>query len=156
MPWQAVLWLASWLSVSHPLLQNFTYQVSWAATLLTGIQLFMVIYGFSVLLETPPSKRQGRLPYMFISLTLFALPTIAALVLFHRYFNIWRDMNGPLDYFPRRKTQGVWATYLNNALYCVTILLGDGLLLFRCYIIWADRLWVLVLPALLFISSVGK
>lgn len=121
-----------------------------------GIQLFMVIYGFSVFLETPPSKRKGRLVYMIISLILFVLPTVASLVSFHRYFTVWRYTSVLLADPSARTPQLAWTAHVNNTLCYLTILLGDGLMLYRCYIIWADRLWVLIVPGLLFISSIGE
>lgn len=116
----------------------------------------MILYGLTVYLETPPAKREGRLLYMLVSLMLFILPTVAILVLFHRYFNIWWDLKGPLDYFPRRMSQLAWARDVNNTLVCMTILLGDSLMFYRCYIIWVDRLWVLIVPGLLYITVTGK
>lgn len=122
----------------------------------SGIQLFMVTYGFTVFLETPAPKRKGRLPYMIITCILFVLPTIGTLVLYNRYFNIWWDMKGPLEYFPRQATQMEWANHVNNTLCCITFLLADGLMVYRCYMIWADRLWVVIFPGLLQAASTGE
>lgn len=116
----------------------------------------MVVYGFSLFLEMSPEKRRGRLPYMIINLAFFVLPTIGTLVVFNRYFNIWWDLQSPLEYGRRRATQMIWATHANNIIFKLTIWLGDSLMLYRCYVIWTDKIWVMAIPGLLYLATTGE
>lgn len=116
----------------------------------------MVIYAFDVFLRMSPEKRKGRLPYMILNWVFFILPSIGTLLLFYRHFNIWWDVQSPLDFPKHRATQLMWTVHTNNTLVCLSILLGDSLMLYRCYIMWADKLWVMIVPGLLYIATAGK
>lgn len=92
---------------------------------------------------------------MVINLLLFIIPTLGTLVLFYRYFTIWWDSESPLDYRKRRVQQLMWAAYMNNTLGNISIVVGDLLLLYRCWLIWADRIWVIIFPSISYIASIG-
>jgi len=124
-----------------------------SSMIIIGIQLFMVIYAFDVFLRMSPEKRKGRLPYMILNWVFFILPSIGTLLLFYRHFNIWWDVQSPLDFPKHRATQLMWTVHTNNTLVCLSILLGDSLMLYRCYIMWADKLWVMIVPGLLYIAT---
>lgn len=120
-----------------------------------GIQIFMVTYGIAVFLETPRPERKGRRRYMVISLLLFIIPTLGAMTMFYRYFTMWWDAQSAIDYGRRRGWQLLWASMINDVTLNFSISLGDALLLYRCYIVWADKKWVIVVPALTYAASVG-
>lgn len=120
-----------------------------------GIQIFMVTYSMVVFSETPRPARKGRHRYMVINLLLFLISTLATILVFTRYFTLWWDADGPLDYAQRRHGQAVWATLFNNIAGNFTICLGDALLLYRCYIVWADRKWVMIVPTVTYIAALG-
>ncbi|EAU87221.2 hypothetical protein CC1G_10500 [Coprinopsis cinerea okayama7 len=121
-----------------------------------GIQLFMVLYGLSVFLETPRPLRKGRTPYIVVSFVIFSLAAITAAidcyVAFERifastsgehYIELWReDLRG-------------WRKILSNSLASVYVVIGDGLLLWRAYIIWRDRWMVMILPTLCYLAHIA-
>ncbi|KAL1688297.1 hypothetical protein GGG16DRAFT_60235 [Schizophyllum commune] len=42
---------------------------------------------------------------------------------------------------------------LGNASYVVANFLADALLLYRCYVVWAKRWWIIIIPACVYIAS---
>ncbi|KAG2003807.1 hypothetical protein CC2G_004380 [Coprinopsis cinerea AmutBmut pab1-1] len=46
------------------------------AVLEAGLQIFMCVYGLSSFLGTPPERRKGRLPYVFLSFLILFLSVI--------------------------------------------------------------------------------
>ncbi|EAU83014.2 hypothetical protein CC1G_08951 [Coprinopsis cinerea okayama7 len=123
-------------------------------TLATGIQIFMFLYSLSVFLETPRHLQKGRIPYMIISFIILAISIIGTCIGANIQFNSYYHATSGLEFFQIHgkmffeapSIAGFWLVYLNIAI-------ADGLLLYRCYIIWKDKLWVLALPAFVYLSS---
>ncbi|EAU89412.2 hypothetical protein CC1G_07638 [Coprinopsis cinerea okayama7 len=93
-----------------------------------GIQLFMNLYGLATFLETPNAGRKGRWPWICMGFLLLILSALAE--------GFQTSMN------------------IRRGAYAVVIF-GDTVLLYRCYVIWADRLWIVVVPALIHLSTIG-
>ncbi|KAG2003799.1 hypothetical protein CC2G_004373 [Coprinopsis cinerea AmutBmut pab1-1] len=121
-----------------------------------GIQLLMCTYGLSAFLATPLERRKGRLPYMILSFVIFILfVTITGFDLPKNCQILYRSEPGASYYNERsRAIRGAMAT-ASQALINAFVALGDALLLYRCYAIWNDTLWVLVLPTLVFLSYIA-
>lgn len=77
------------------------------------------------------------------------------MVLFYRYFTLWWESDSPLDYARRRSQTIMWAAHFNNTLSHITVWMGDMLLPYRAWLIWADKLWVMIIPGLAFMGAVG-
>ncbi|EAU87894.2 hypothetical protein CC1G_01541 [Coprinopsis cinerea okayama7 len=121
-----------------------------------GIQLFMCLYGLSVFLETPKDLRSGRIPYIVVSFVIFALSALTAVVDMYDIFRCLFEATSPRDFYL------VWDKYadsylrvLSLASLSVFIWVADGLMLYRCYIMWADQWWFLILPGLTYLGSIG-
>ncbi|KAG2005012.1 hypothetical protein CC2G_003512 [Coprinopsis cinerea AmutBmut pab1-1] len=122
----------------------------------TGVQLFMTIYGISIFLDAPKSIRKGRLPYIILNLIILFLSTLATVLDAYTDFTAMFFAFGPREYYAAAfELEGQWPRLLSVTCLEVYILLGDGLLLYRCYIIWKDFIWSLILPALLYLSIIG-
>ncbi|EAU87218.1 hypothetical protein CC1G_10497 [Coprinopsis cinerea okayama7 len=121
------------------------------STLVTGIQLFMCIFGLSTFLETPRDLRKGRLPYILISWAIFILSVIpVGYDLSYQFTALYHSTNGQeyVDLLHNGITSNVQIA-TTSLTFCF-IALADGLLLYRCYIIWKDRPWVLFFPVLMY------
>ncbi|KAJ2936310.1 hypothetical protein H1R20_g780, partial [Candolleomyces eurysporus] len=113
-----------------------------------GIQLFMCIYGQILFTESPDPLRRGRLPYIVVSWTIFLLFTLGQTINSHFVFNIVSGIV-PLEE-AKQDALMITGTVTVVAIQWV----GDGLLLYRAYIIWSDKLWVLVLPLLTYLATI--
>ncbi|TFK24612.1 hypothetical protein FA15DRAFT_756389 [Coprinopsis marcescibilis] len=127
----------------------------------SGIQLAMVMYCVTVFAETPKSLRKGRLPYIILSIVIVAAFVVAsslnAYYLFY-YLSRKRMSNGVFakpsilsmqdhSSFVAKTT----SSYVNTAY----IWICDGLLLYRCRIIWRQHRWICALPLIAYLSSVA-
>lgn len=112
------------------------------ALVAAGVQLFMVTYGLAVFFETPRAERKERRRYMVANVLLFIIPTVANVPLFYRYFTLWFVSESALDYGKQRAQDLVWAAHIANSLGNLSVCVGDALLLYRCWIVWADKMWV--------------
>ncbi|KAJ2936630.1 hypothetical protein H1R20_g455, partial [Candolleomyces eurysporus] len=126
------------------------------ALVTVGIQIFMSIYGLSVFLETPQKLRQGRTRYIILSFVLtglMALPaSLDAAWIFNRLFGATSGLG--FRHSINENVQ-VWERYLSLGSATAMILIGDALLIYRCYVVWTHRWWVTILPVLTLLSSSG-
>ncbi|EAU87201.1 hypothetical protein CC1G_10480 [Coprinopsis cinerea okayama7 len=121
-----------------------------------GIQLFMCLYGLSVFLDTPKALRKGRLPYIAISAAILILSALATALDAYTDFTAMFFSMGPRAYYEAAfAMEGQWPRFLSVTCLEVYVLLGDGLLLYRCYIIWKDFLWPVLLPGLIYLAVLG-
>ncbi|KAG1732149.1 hypothetical protein EDB19DRAFT_1299516 [Suillus lakei] len=127
------------------------------ATILEGI-----LYGFSVLLfigtiwtvAYKHCMRDGNRPIVGVALLLFILSTT------HMVIAITRMEYGLVKY--RDTFPGGSVAYLADvsqvtyvikfAIYALQTLLGDGAVIYRCYVVW-QSVWVIILPSMLWCSS---
>ncbi|KAG2009462.1 hypothetical protein CC2G_012396 [Coprinopsis cinerea AmutBmut pab1-1] len=48
-----------------------------------------------------------------------------------------------------------WERFVASFFTSLSVIIGDGLLLYRCWIIWKDAWWAIVLPTLLYLTVTG-
>ncbi|EAU87219.1 hypothetical protein CC1G_10498 [Coprinopsis cinerea okayama7 len=126
------------------------------ATASVAIQLFMVLYGLSVFLETPQSLKKGRLPYVAISFLILVMSGIPMGIDTFGFFDCLYRVGGGRPFLRCIvETQYLWYNVCSTVLTQLLIILGDGILFYRCFIIWADKKIVLVLPGLLYLASIA-
>ncbi|KAJ2913714.1 hypothetical protein MD484_g6704, partial [Candolleomyces efflorescens] len=113
-----------------------------------GIQLFMCTYGQILFMESPGPLRRGRLPYIVISWTIFLLFTLGQTINSHFVFNIVSGIV-PLE---EAKQDALMITGTVTVIAIQWV--GDGLLLYRAYILWSEKLWLLVLPILTYLATI--
>jgi len=99
--------------------------------------------------------RKGQRLYIGYGGILLALVTIEVAMdgLWGQYMWIDRRNNpgGPLGYFVA--SEGSWYIVLGWAAGIMTNILGDALLVYRCFIIWNSRWYIIALPLLTFLAS---
>ncbi|TFK18471.1 hypothetical protein FA15DRAFT_627866 [Coprinopsis marcescibilis] len=121
-----------------------------------GIQLFMCLYGLSVYLETPPSLRKGRMPYIIISFLILILSGVPAALDCAWVFRVMFEASSPTEYLRLFSFYGdLPLRFTSEVMFTVVVFVGDALLLYRCYVIWSDRKLVLILPTLAYLGGLG-
>ncbi|TFK23367.1 hypothetical protein FA15DRAFT_705533 [Coprinopsis marcescibilis] len=125
---------------------KFSYSVT--VWMFTGLQLALCVYGLAVYLETPQTLRKGRLGYILMNFTILTVTTIVGIT------NRLELINEYTVFGIAGRTWGVGYAS-ESILPVVLITLGDGMLLFRCYMIWSDRVWVSVIPTVLYFGAIA-
>ncbi|EAU86373.1 hypothetical protein CC1G_05367 [Coprinopsis cinerea okayama7 len=123
-----------------------------------GVQLFMVLYGLSVFLESPRESRRGRIPYIIISFAILILTAIASSLdaIRNTRINFFTMVRGIDDYTTVYFTiDREWERFVASFFTSLSVIIGDGLLLYRCWIIWKDVWWAIVLPTILYLTVTG-
>ncbi|KAH6908914.1 hypothetical protein BKA70DRAFT_1426793 [Coprinopsis sp. MPI-PUGE-AT-0042] len=124
----------------------------------TGISLFMVIYGLITFLETPKDKRKGRGRFIVISCiilitssitTALDLVAIATTLLNsgpggRELVRVWTALH-----------EQTWKGVVSVTMLYIYIGIGDCLMIWRCYVVWHDRKWVVIPPILALCGALG-
>ncbi|EAU87084.1 hypothetical protein CC1G_05773 [Coprinopsis cinerea okayama7 len=119
-----------------------------------GLQCFMTIFGLFLYLQSTTEQRRGRLPYIVVSFAILFISSFSAgldaLVTFRSLYT----SAGPQDYIRiitilENGWHRVASTFCANAY----VLIGDAVLLYRCYVIWMDKRWVMAVPTLTYLST---
>ncbi|KAJ7708688.1 hypothetical protein B0H17DRAFT_1030505 [Mycena rosella] len=122
------------------------------------------LYGFSVLmfLATLWTLTSGRkyaqinIAMVVVACLLFILSTIHIISDIKRIYSglvLFRDTypGGPPAWFANVSDPSF---VFKNAIYAVQTALGDGVVIYRCYVVWSS-IWVIVFPVILWLSVVA-
>ncbi|TFK22290.1 hypothetical protein FA15DRAFT_706477 [Coprinopsis marcescibilis] len=122
-----------------------------------GIQLFMMSYSVAIFLETPPERRKGREPYLLVGCLIFLFFTLSACVNMARPFNLLLEASDGIEWIQLASADHAsWRSILSDVSFSLVFILGDGLLLYRCYLVLSrTSLWQLVLPVLTYLSAIA-
>ncbi|KAJ2921241.1 hypothetical protein H1R20_g15854, partial [Candolleomyces eurysporus] len=123
-----------------------------------GIHLFMALYGLSVFLESPKERRRGRARYIVVSFVITLLKSLLAIVHMIWVFRTVFETTEPLGLSFQAtvaKYARTWERYFSITVLTVAIIIGDALLVYRCYAIWLGYWWASILPGLTYLASVG-
>ncbi|KAH6912304.1 hypothetical protein BKA70DRAFT_1535664 [Coprinopsis sp. MPI-PUGE-AT-0042] len=125
-----------------------------ASVALWGIQVFMALYGISAYLRMTKERRKG-LPRFLVFSAMMLATSSAYLILdtrqvFRNLFNAGPSGRSYVEAFRAdAKNQGLRSAQLvTAAMTDMTVIGGDILVLWRCYIVWRSRRWVIVVPFL--------
>ncbi|KAJ2912928.1 hypothetical protein MD484_g7480, partial [Candolleomyces efflorescens] len=122
-----------------------------------GIHLFMSLYGLSLFLEMrDDSKKEIRL-YIVIGFMITIVTGLnASLEAAWAFKSIFAATSG-VDYIVLTSRDFGWERRVTTACTTAMTLIGDSMLVYRCYIIcrWKHRWWLSVLPALTCLSSLA-
>ncbi|TEB06260.1 hypothetical protein FA13DRAFT_1723068 [Coprinellus micaceus] len=99
----------------------------------------MCAYGLTVFLETPKPGRQGRLPYIIINFVFLVLSGVSSFADLRYFFIATFYSTSPEDFIIKRESQNDWLGFAAGVLCVLTSLVGDGLMLYRCCVVWCDR-----------------
>ncbi|KAF6756306.1 hypothetical protein DFP72DRAFT_893816, partial [Ephemerocybe angulata] len=112
----------------------------------TGVQLLVVTYGFVAFVKGHKGLRHGQLSYQAMSFLLFGLFTSGTLLDAAIYFK--RD---PL--LPSRGKEESRHGFATVCLRILTSLVGEGILLCRCFIMWRDKRWMVWPPSFIYLLT---
>ncbi|TFK17621.1 hypothetical protein FA15DRAFT_314828 [Coprinopsis marcescibilis] len=121
-----------------------------------GVQLFMTSYSLSNFFESPKEARRGKAPYIVASFVIFVLFTLSASLDVYALYDHLLSSSSGLEYM--RGSAGIdqeWPRVLSVFAWTFGMLTGDGLLLYRCYILWAHAWWVVILPGLGYLATIA-
>jgi len=123
-------------------------------TLLYGAYTVVFVLTCWVLVSKRPSGQRMNMPMMFISLTMFLLATMHIGVNYTRIikaFIIFKDApGGPGSFFNRLSE---FTQIFGSTIYVAQTLVGDSVVLFRCYLVWGSRYKIIAFPSLLLVGS---
>ncbi|EIM91774.1 uncharacterized protein STEHIDRAFT_46076 [Stereum hirsutum FP-91666 SS1] len=147
------------MSVESPIdlpLERSLYVGNFMRGILYGIELFTFSQAAHRTLSQPAqSNRRSQVLYVVYGAVLMTMVTIAVTTdaLWGEF--MWIDHRnhpgGPLGYFGA--TTSMWMNVFGSAADATANILGDGLLLYRCYMIWGSKLWIIAFPTLIYLAS---
>lgn len=131
----------------------------------TNISMQGIVYGFSTcmfvmtvwILTSQRNWRTNRV-MLATAFVLWALPT--SRICMDIYLNITAFTqhynDGPGNQGPEQWLSQSWMPILlaNNAVYAASTLIGDAVVIYRCYVVW-QRWWIVVIPCLAWLGAVG-
>ncbi|KAJ2921770.1 hypothetical protein H1R20_g15322, partial [Candolleomyces eurysporus] len=113
-----------------------------------GIHIFMAVYGLSVFMETPQHLRKGRRRYIIISFLITTLRALTGSLDMAWHFQQLFAATSTIEYYQlMMKNWRVWYRILSDVSMNVVVLIGEALLVYRCWIICVGYRWVAILPA---------
>lgn len=136
-------------------LERSLYVGNFFRAILYGIEVCTFFAAVYCLRGRSSSYRKGRVFYVAYGGVLLTLVTIAVVTdgLWGQY--MWIDRRnspgGPLGFFVA--SENAWYNVFGSAADATANILGDGLLLYRCYMIWGSRWYIVVLPTLIYLAS---
>ncbi|KAF9479329.1 hypothetical protein BDN70DRAFT_906328 [Pholiota conissans] len=117
----------------------------------------MFAHSLNLYMKTAPSLQSKRRIYVIIGASSVSLTAVVVFtdVVFMEFMWIdHRDFDGgPLGYLMANSS--IWWQTFGTAANQVTNFIGDGLLLYRCYIIWGRSIWAIIFPSLIYLSSIA-
>lgn len=142
-------------------LASLEFWASMLACFLFTIQFFMVFYGISAYISTPRTERRGRLRFILIGCFIFVTWSIDTFIDISSSLDILL-VGGPTGRSYLDAIADVWeATYrksmsmFGDSLLLLTIVAGDILMLWRCFILYHSHRWLVCLPFLTFVGSIA-
>ncbi|KAG2137749.1 hypothetical protein BD769DRAFT_285418 [Suillus cothurnatus] len=119
-----------------------------------------ILYGFSVLMfmgtmwASIYRKPDANRPIALAAILLLILSTahlVIDIIRLEHGFVTYRDTfpGGPLGFF-QDISQPTFVT--KNLIYALQTMIGDGVVIYRCYVVW-QSIWVIILPSLLWCGS---
>ncbi|EIM88891.1 uncharacterized protein STEHIDRAFT_145701 [Stereum hirsutum FP-91666 SS1] len=121
------------------------------ACILYGFSLFMFGFTLWVLLHHRAANEINRV-MVSVACILFLLSTAHISALMRHVIEGLLDHASPEEWFLDESS----ATFiLKLVLYALQTMTGDGVLIYRCYVVWQNRKMVVVVPILLFLGFGG-
>ncbi|KAJ7598601.1 hypothetical protein C8J56DRAFT_169818 [Mycena floridula] len=123
-------------------------------TLLYGAYTVVFALTFWVLVYKRPNREPLNKSMLGFSVTMFVLATMHIAVNYSRIlkaFVVYQDEpGGPASFFNQLSET---TQILGSAIYVVQTLVGDSVVLYRCYLVWGRRLSIIAFPFLLLLGS---
>ncbi|KAH6912284.1 hypothetical protein BKA70DRAFT_1535627 [Coprinopsis sp. MPI-PUGE-AT-0042] len=125
---------------------------------LYGIQLFMALSSLSAFLRRSKDAREGHVRYVVLSGVILMAFTVELALRVMRTF-LFLFTGGPKPYLyiyalvkDAEKNSALISA--GDAMIGVSVAVGDALLLWRCFILWNHKKWVVLLPCLTCLGAI--
>ncbi|KAH6911867.1 hypothetical protein BKA70DRAFT_865076 [Coprinopsis sp. MPI-PUGE-AT-0042] len=123
------------------------------------VQILLVLYGVSGFFATPKDRRKGRLRFIIISSLMVVMCTIdISFDLCKNFLILYTGGPDGVSYLQALRFLDASENWrwepIGDALFFAAIAIGDILMLWRCLVLWTDRKWVVLLPALACLGSI--
>ncbi|KIJ35026.1 hypothetical protein M422DRAFT_212789 [Sphaerobolus stellatus SS14] len=130
-----------------------TYLVTlWVETLLYGS--YAVLFSICIHILVFGPKRGVNRNLLVTAVAMFALSTIHVCVDLARAINAFitnsHEPEGASEYYAQI---WLWLNIFKQALYATNNILADGLVIYRCYIVWGFHWKIIVLPSIMLIGT---
>ncbi|KAJ6497280.1 hypothetical protein C8R45DRAFT_124398 [Mycena sanguinolenta] len=124
-------------------MDDFWYDMSelWVGTFFYGIYLVLFCICIYILLNRP--RNLGNIILLVTAFALFTLATVQAVI------NLVLG-TGEIENFDIPYDQLGDGT---DVIYTFNNFIADGLVIYRCYVVWNNNVWVTILPILMLIAS---
>ncbi|TFK23459.1 hypothetical protein FA15DRAFT_670481 [Coprinopsis marcescibilis] len=117
-----------------------------------GIVCFMALYILILFLETPEEKRRDRLPYVSASLLIFVVYAFGAAIGISMPFDHLLAASSGVDFIVLWPAD--WRDYAQMVATTLLFIFGDGVLLYRCYMLVESR-WLIALPTITYLGTIA-
>ncbi|TFK27256.1 hypothetical protein FA15DRAFT_666548 [Coprinopsis marcescibilis] len=132
------------------------YANSVISMFVSGVLFFMTGYVLQAYIKAPVDVRKGRAPYVVVSVCISASYTLATALELAWLFQLILSGSDGLELWNLWKMEmSSWELRLRDSLGALMFTLGDGLLLYRCYIISSDAWWLVIPPLLTYLGTIG-
>ncbi|TFK51057.1 hypothetical protein OE88DRAFT_1808561 [Heliocybe sulcata] len=123
--------------------------------ILLGLQIYITFQAIYYLTASQSRASRARAFYIAYEIVLLVCSIIGWAVdcLLGQYMFIENPgyPGGPAAWFS--DNSAVWWNIFGSAFDMLAIFMADGLLLYRCYIVWGSNRWIIAFPALLYLVS---
>ncbi|TFY81067.1 hypothetical protein EWM64_g2946 [Hericium alpestre] len=124
--------------------------------MLYGLELYICFQSIYYLFTRRTSHRTHTRFYVAYGVVMLLLFTISLAVNALLGQLMWidhRDVPGGPAAYLEENLASWWQTFGTTASVATNIL-GDGLLLYRCYMVWGSRLWIVAFPIMIYLGSI--
>ncbi|PIL35766.1 hypothetical protein GSI_02496 [Ganoderma sinense ZZ0214-1] len=125
-------------------------------TLLYGAYAVVFILTVWVLLSKRPQRQPGQDPMLWITILMFVMATLHIGINYTRIikaFIIYRNAPGGSAAFFNQLSE--FTQIFGSTVYVAQTLIGDSVVLYRCYLVWG-RLYVVIVPFILLLGSTAS
>ncbi|KZT60431.1 hypothetical protein CALCODRAFT_429348 [Calocera cornea HHB12733] len=140
--------------MSDPLpLDTATLAGLFASSILYGVFIVLLVASLYVLLYKRKTRKAN---YILISaaVAMFLVNTTVLAISFARvddaFILLRNEPGGPIADL---QLLAQWKEVTRTALTCSYFVIADAILIYRCWIVWGNNIWIVVLPIMLFIAS---
>ncbi|KZP16475.1 hypothetical protein FIBSPDRAFT_865977 [Athelia psychrophila] len=125
----------------------------WLETLLYGIYASLFFQTYFIILKKNKTDSGPSKIFFGAIIFMFFIATAHIGVNLHRVLNAYVyevDTIGPAAYF---SDLGRWDNVVQNTLNALMTWIGDGLIIYRCYIVWQNNIYIVILPIIMLIMD---
>ncbi|RXW25596.1 hypothetical protein EST38_g217 [Candolleomyces aberdarensis] len=131
---------------------------AWIETLLYGFYVCLFIVTMYLIRKREPGSVTPVTSRVFF----WAVVLMFVTATFHEFITTYRllraygwilgPLSTPISYYRQNL---YWDNHAHSAMIGIMIWLGDALVIYRCYIIWGQKLYVIAVPLLLLLIKMG-